>query len=251
MEADEIKLSYYDQKRGIRLPKEITPEVAYFCGVMAGDGHIAGNRDKKHKYVLNCGGNPADEIEFYDVNIRKLMKRLFNIEPIMKHMSGGTYGFNFGSKSISNYLTGCIGLPSGRKPLDLSIPQIIEQNKTLKHHFIQGLVDTDFGFCLKKRYKEKYYYPVLACCFKGRTLTEEVYDSLSSKDLRTTNILKVKSKDDRVELGYTIRHRFEICGHLQLLKFVDIIKLRHPKHKQKFKLWVARNIDNKNLFKKI
>ena len=80
MEADEIKLSYYDQKRGIRLPKEITPEVAYFCGVMAGDGHIAGNRDKKHKYVLKSLNftskfikNNVNEIDFQNI-IKKTIK---------------------------------------------------------------------------------------------------------------------------------------------------------------------------------
>lgn len=251
MEANEIKLSYYDKQREIKLPSEITAEVAYFCGVMAGDGYIADWSDKKHKYVINCGGNPADEIEFYDYNIKKLMKKLFNIEPVMKHMSGGTYGFNFGSKAISYYLTECVGLPYGRKPLDFCVPKKVEQDPVLKSHFIQGLVDTDFGFCLKKRYKEKNYYPVLCFCSKSEILTNQVHKELGNKNLRVTKSYKSKSKDDRTKLGYTIRYRFEISGHKALLQFVKVMNLRHPKHSKTFKLWAARNINNKKLFTKI
>ena len=179
------------------------------------------------------------------------MKKLFNVEPTMKHMSGGTYGFSFGSKAISSYLTGCIGLPSGRKPLDFCIPKIIEQDPVLKHHFIQGLVDTDFGFCLKKRYKEKYYYPVICFCSKSEILTIMVHNELKKKGFKVTKHYRSKSKDPRVRRGFTIRYRFDINGHKELLKFIDIMKLRHPKHIQTYKYWIARNLDKKRFFLKI
>lgn len=48
----------------IRIP-EIDEDLAYLCGVLAGDGYI-GIRKHKYDYSIDCGGNPNDEMEFYD-----------------------------------------------------------------------------------------------------------------------------------------------------------------------------------------
>ena len=34
----EIEYSRYDKKKGLVIPKNVTPELAYLCGVIAGDG---------------------------------------------------------------------------------------------------------------------------------------------------------------------------------------------------------------------
>jgi len=48
------------------LPKEITEDLAYFCGVLAGDGSI-GYRENKKEYCIKCVGNPADEQDYYNI----------------------------------------------------------------------------------------------------------------------------------------------------------------------------------------
>ncbi|KKQ76846.1 MAG: hypothetical protein UT00_C0030G0001, partial [Parcubacteria group bacterium GW2011_GWA1_38_7] len=43
----------------------VTSDLAYLCGVFAGDGSIS-IRLKKHDYEVKCVGNPLDEKEYYN-----------------------------------------------------------------------------------------------------------------------------------------------------------------------------------------
>ncbi len=53
----------------------VTKKLAYLCGVLAGDGYI-GIRPNKNEYVVNCGGNPKDEVEFYNHHLAPLLQEL-------------------------------------------------------------------------------------------------------------------------------------------------------------------------------
>ena len=246
----EVQYSKYDIKRGIKLPKEITPELAYFCGLMAGDGHVS-NGTIKHKYNITCSGNPADEKEFYDNQVKKLLNLIFNIDVNMKLIRGGknndghTYGFVFGSKAIRSYLVNYIKIPCGNKYNSLKIPDLFKNNKLLKLKYIQGIVDTDFGFSLKKKYKDRGYYPVINFCSKSLSFLEEIFEELIRLEFKITKYT-YKNKDPRVKKGYRVSHMFDINGHLELIKWISKIGFRHPKHFKKLEVWKENNKDNKN-----
>ena len=74
----EVKLSAKDKIKGLIIPNEINEDLAYFCGVLAGDGNID-IRLHKHDYTIKCVGNPRDEKEYYNKVLYNLIYKIFNI----------------------------------------------------------------------------------------------------------------------------------------------------------------------------
>ena len=169
----EIKLSPKDKIKGLVIPKEISEDLAYFCGVLAGDGNID-IRIHKHDYTIKCVGNPKDEKEFYNEVLYNLIYNLFNIKINSKlRDKNTTYGFTIHSKALVLYLTEFIGLPKGRKYNKLKIPKLFKKDIKLTRSFIQGVVDTDFGLSFKKINHNK-IYPVLCGASDTKLFIEEI-----------------------------------------------------------------------------
>lgn len=247
LNVSNLKKSHYDVKRNFKVPEILDGDLAYLCGVMAGDGHLGNGRSFGDKYEINCGGNPSDEIEFYDKTITQLFYKLFNVKIKPKLISGGTYGFRVGSKLIHRFFTDIIGLPKGKKYDGLKIPKLIKGEKELTKQFIIGLFDTDFGFTLKKRYKKFHYYPVICFVSKSKVFLKEVHKELKDYGIRLTKHYQVFDMDNRTKKGYTIKYRFEINGHSELVRWFRIFGTRHPKNIRKYQLWKIRNKNNKRV----
>ena len=249
-----IELSKYDIKRGIKLPNKVTSDLAYFCGLMAGDGHI-NTYSQKTKNEVTCSGNPNDEKEFYDINIKNLFLKLFNYKINTKHFphknNSGTYGFRLGSQAIANYLVEFIGLPRGNKSMKLKIPEVFKENKDLIKNYIRGLSDTDFGLVLKKRHKKVEYYPVISLGAKSEKFLREIHNEIKKIGFKPANPYNLIQKDERTKKGYTSIYVFEINGHIEFIKWVNIMGLRHPKHLKKYKRWKLANKNNIRLKNKI
>ncbi len=90
-DTSKIKLSPKARLKTLKLPEEASEDLAYFCGLMAGDGHIA-VRTHKADYYIELSGNPVDEKGLYDEVVVPLMKRLFNIDIIPRMFQEKTYG---------------------------------------------------------------------------------------------------------------------------------------------------------------
>ena len=73
------KLTPVERIKGLTFPKEIDEDLAYLIGVLAGDGSM-GYRENKKEYWIKCVGNPRDEVEYYDILIKDLFKKLFNLD---------------------------------------------------------------------------------------------------------------------------------------------------------------------------
>lgn len=197
--------------KGLVLPKEITPDLAYFCGFMAGDGSMGYREDKKDHWI-KAVGNPKDEVDYYDIIIKNLIKQLFNISIKPKlHDSGKSYGFSFSSKSIVNYLHNVIGLPIGKKYDSLIIPKYFLSDDILVRNFISGLADTDFHLAIKKR-----DYPVISGVSKSKPFINEVKMFLQ-KDGYKANGYERRQFDKRVN-KILITHSVEISGYKYLSK---------------------------------
>ena len=156
IDLSNLKESHNDIRRGITAPENMGENLAYIIGVLSGDGHIS-----KREYTIICGGNPKDEIEFYDKMIVNLFYKLFNIKIKAKHFSDGTYGVNFDSKLIHEFFTKSLGMPTGKKYDYLKIPLIIKQNEILKKHIrkaIEEIKENAFvGIRIPKRLFPKDY----------------------------------------------------------------------------------------------
>lgn len=222
----------------IKLPK-LTPKLAYFCGVLAGDGNIS-FRDSRKEYVVRCRGNPKDEQDFYHKIISPIIKELFDIEVDLKKFDKGTtYGFNIYSKQLFLFLTETIGLPHGKKT-NISVPQKILQNKTLFHNFIRGFADTDGCMTFKKRYTSIPYYPVIILSNQSKKLLQEISTELKSLCLNPVEIYDYKLIDTRAKRGFTIINRLELNGENKLSIWQENIGFSNPKHLAKIKKYKKR-----------
>lgn len=222
----ENALTPKERIKNLILPKKITPQLAYFCGVLAGDGNI-GFREKKKEYCIKCVGNPADEIKYYKEIIKPLIKNLFNLEIEPKfHDKKTTYGFSLYSKSVVKYLTETIGLPLGKKYDKLSIPKMFLKNKVLVRNFICGVADTDFHLRIRKG-----YYPVICGASKSKSFMEEIKHCLEKESFRVY-MYERRDNDKRVK-KIVVTHRIEIYGQKQFSMWMEKIGFKHPKNKEK------------------
>lgn len=233
----EILLSPKDRIKGLKLPTKITKDLAYVCGILAGDGCIF-VRPAKHDYLIKCVGNPKDERELYHKVLQPLFLELFNLNLNVKLQDGGeTYGFVIYSKALVRFFTEIIGLPCGRKD-NIKIPETLKQNKAFLLPFIQGLADTDFCVSFKKKYKDKPYYPVISGTSKSKELIVEVSEELRRLELKTCVFLDCKINDPRFKKGYSIISRVELNGFYNLKRWMESIGFRSPKHLNKIRQYL-------------
>lgn len=230
-----IKFSKSDKSKGLKLPLNCSEDLAYICGVLAGDGCLYERKNKD--YEINCGGNPHNEREFYNQIIKPVIKRTFNLDIQMRLIGNkSTYGFVIHSKALFTFLTRNIGLPTGKKYPYLRIP-ICFDTKPLKIAFLQGVADTDFSLCLKKRSKTYPYYPVVAGCSKSKAFILDLYDVLSSLGLIPYLSLNSTYYDWRFDKVYKIS-RLEIVGHKKLKRWMKLIGFRNPKYLKRYKRYL-------------
>ncbi len=240
-----VKFSRFDIERKIKIPNEITQDLAYLCGILSGDGHIEKNYGGKSRNRICCGGNPKDEKKFYNITIKNLFKKLFNANVTPKDLGDGTYGIKFSSLGITIFLTKVIGLPRGKKYDTIKIPKLFLQDKKLILSFVRGLFDTDFGFCLCKKYHTEPYYPQVCFDSKSENFAKEIWNSLKLLGLGFKGkVYRVYDEDDRAKAGFTVTYRFDLYGHKNFVDVLNIIKLRQPKHIKKYKEWLKVNKNN-------
>lgn len=217
----------------VKIPNKMSDDLAYICGVLAGDGSI-NVRLQKHDYEIKCVGNPKDEKEYYKQIIVPLIYNLFNINVEAKYYDKGTtFGVRIWSKKLVIYLNS-LGLPIGKKYNKLRIPEIFNRDERLVSNFIQGLADTDFGLSLKK--KGNSLYPVIVGSSNTRGFMEEVGFELDKRGLRPLKYFDCIRKDCRFKKGYAVIHRLELNGNLRLKRWIETIGFRHPKHNKKIDL---------------
>ena len=241
VKIDFQNLSKKDKLRGLKIPNKITPNLAYLCGIFAGDGSI-NFREKKKEYSIKCVGNPKDEKPLYRKIIGQFFEEVFGFCPTMKYCDAGTtFGFVIYSKTLVKYLTGYIGLPLGSKYDSLKIPFIFLNNDDLLISFIRGVFDTDGSISFKKRYRKNPYYPVISFSSKSHKFTKEVATALKKYGFKAAELYNYKLNDTRVKDGFTIINRIDLNGKDNLRLWIQKIGFLSPKHKNKIeKYWKDR-----------
>lgn len=233
-----IKLSKKDKIKGLILPNNLSPNLAYLCGVMIGDGSIY-CREAKNDYVINCVGNPQDEKRFYTDVLGPCFKRVFGFLPNIKEQDSGiTFGFRIYSKALFEYFTKVMGLPSGKKYSSLKIPDALKIDNVFLINCIKGIIDTDGSIAFKKKYRTKPYYPVISLSSKSKSLIKDVAKELKKYGFKIVETYDYKLIDNRIKNGFTVINRIELNGKDNLKRWLSIIGFSSPKHLAKIeKYW--------------
>ena len=199
--------SLSDFKRGITLPKNLTEDLAELCGIHIGDGYL-GYRENVRDYRIQCFGYTIDDKEHYDLYIKQLWKKLFNVDLRLFSRKDNTYGFYIYSKSILFFFHNILEMPMGAKSKIIKIPNLIKETCTrgISKEMIaclRGIIDTDFYLVLNKG------YPELGAWFASRDLVLDLFYYLKLLGLSPTIRLGVSYYNSSAR-KVLVRHQIRI-----------------------------------------
>lgn len=129
------------KKTRIKIP-EICEKVAYFAGVVAGDGNL--NKCKRklggYYYRVNVVGRKE-----YMEQLSGLIRDLFHYQPRIHRdkRKKNCYAININCAAVYFFFIE-LGFQSGKKR-NLHVPSLIANDAFLFKHYMHGLIDTD-GF---------------------------------------------------------------------------------------------------------
>ncbi|MGI0060786.1 MAG: LAGLIDADG family homing endonuclease, partial [Nitrosotalea sp.] len=128
----------------IVFPKKSDPKFSEFIGILLGDGHLSVSGIE---IILEY---PAENS--YKDYIANLMSELFSRNPIIKikKSNSNTIHLRINSKNLVKFLN-TLGLKTGNKVVNgASIPNFINEDRSLLKCCIRGLIDTDGGIFNKQ-----------------------------------------------------------------------------------------------------
>ena len=136
-----LVIRIYRSNRITKLPKKLTPEVAYLAGVLLGDGNMAVAERKNTPYprLLMSIFNRSDRF-------LKLLDDMFYKEfgirgTLYKKPDKNCYVLRISCKPVWLYFNRAVGIPAGKK-MNLKVPPTLE-NPSLFKQMMAGLFDTD------------------------------------------------------------------------------------------------------------
>jgi hypothetical protein len=230
------------RRNEVNLP-DLSEDLAYICGLLAGDGHLC-YRKNKYEYSIFLTGNLSDEKEFYIKTIVPLLKKLFGVKFRVKiNKKDNTINLIYYSKDLLMFLSEKIRLPIGAKCEKISIPTIFKQSWTQHKAFIQGYADADFCLCLKKRYTSINYYPVISCRSRSSKIIKEISEFLHKLGFKYYIDLDRPFYDKRIDKN-VVMSTITIYGHNNLIRWMKEIGFRNFKALRIFEVWKERNKTN-------
>ena len=203
----------------------VTPEIAELLGAHSGDGTLYWTT---WSIVWELRGELTEK-GYYFNNICPLIKSIFDIEIKSKFRSGGAngvWGVQTSKKEITNFFLQ-YGFTPGTKTYTVTVPDyIFSSSIEIKRAFVRGLFDTDGCLRFGRINKDTLHtYPRIEFGF-------------ASVDLRDSLNLLLR------ELGFRLfiwddRTYSKLCvsGEKMLVKWIDEIKPKNPKHLKKYEFW--------------
>tara|TARA_Y100000034_G_C6883627_1_gene405367 strand:+ start:1134 stop:1955 length:822 start_codon:yes stop_codon:yes gene_type:complete len=238
LNSSKIEFSRNDIKREIKIPSNLTKNLAYFIGFHVGDGCLQNSYRKKDckttDYNASYSGHETDELELHKKVLIPLIKDLFNINPFCRIGHKTTIEHYFRSKAIHTFLNKIIGLPVGNKK-NIDIPKIIKNsNIEIRKEFLKGLADTEFCLTFKKRYRDKHYYPCIKFGTESKKLKNSVNKMLKSLGFKTTTLSDYKTyRKGNLLTTNTI----DLNGKYNLKLWMRKMGFNSTKHLTKYYVW--------------
>ena len=207
LNIENFPFSHYDHRRGIKLPLEMTPELAEEIGMHIGDGTLP---VKKYGYSLR---GDIQEEGYYTNHVQPLYKKVFGIETRLLRRPP-ICGIEFDSKAIFEFKSKVLGLTIGEKKGKIRVPQQVldSDNPTVFRALLRGIVDTDGCFYISKKRR----YPSIHIVILSKPLIRDLDYMLHC-------------------LGFTPDTDIDTCsitlnGPILLYKWMNEIGSKNPKH---------------------
>jgi len=236
-----VKFSRKDLIKGIKIPTELTEELAEDIGLHTGDGTLYYHKDTK-VYEFSHSGNIAEKD--YMHYVIQLKRNLYNISKIRKCTYGNEFRFSFNSLALATFYSKVIGLPVGKKK-DIDVPEVIKNcdDKKIIVAFLRGLIDTDFG--LIARQNNGKFHPTLEGCSISQNLILSLQKLFTKIGIETSLELDKRRFHKKAQKYYCI-NKIIIRKKQSLINCLRIIKPNNGKYLAKinkvgpwrFEFWI-------------
>lgn len=228
---------YTTKTEKVKLPKYLTPKLAYYVGYLQGDGWLGKNK-KRFGFI--------DEYSEQMKLINALTQDLFETSgKIMEDKSKiSTKPYNYliiRRKAVNSFLHSVFEINLGIKN-NLEIPKLIKQNKELLRWHLRGLFDAD-GTLPKNPEKAKMLFIDIA--LKDKSFIEEIKKKLSEEfGIETLKIYARKSKSPSSGKE-NITWELRIRSHKIIKRFLEEIGFIHPNKSERTKKLLSLLINKK------
>ena len=139
--------SWIDIKKNVKIPTEMTNELAEETGIHIGDGNLNASLTKEGytSYRYGISGDLTDELIYHQEYIAPLIQKIYNLKPnILKRGDKNNVETYCRSKAIVQFKNKFLNLPIGTKN-KIKIPKQIQNNKEFEIRCVSGIIDTDFS----------------------------------------------------------------------------------------------------------
>lgn len=220
-------------KQELILPTEYSEDLAEETGIHIGDGSMNCYKSKGKTYWGYVHSTHAISDKEHSDYVRKLMKRLYNLDPY-ERVCNNCRMLTYTRKSLILFKEK-MGLPMGKKS-DIGIPGWILKEDQFKRKCLRGIFDTD-GTIRFRKCKTLSDYPEVKITNKSKILMEQITDILNEINI-SYNIFREKGGKPRkpFDIWYVT-----ICGRKQVPKFFDVIGSSNPKHLNKYNSWKIKD----------
>jgi len=198
--------------RKVKLPTQMTTDLAYLIGYTIGDGCLSGNNlIKRSQFRVRIA---SDTKQFLEQTIDSLFTSLFSIKGKMYKISNSRcYEYSIQSKVLYLFFNKICDIPIGKKKGKLIIPKIIlRSSKKIKFAFVSGFFDADG--CIYEKQK------LINFAQADKGFLEELSDLLNDLGINTRPIY---TKNKELGITYELSIRFN-----SLQNFLDNIKFKQP-----------------------
>lgn len=216
-----------------KLPTKLSPTLAYFVGLIAGDGSLSRKEEIDSSTAIRFSNNDLKQ-EYIDI-VRKLFEKEVEITPPSKKRA---QDFRFGNRAIFELLKG-LGVQKSKK---LFIPREIICNKELTIAYLRGLFDTDGSVYDRKSHRSGTRGQIeLTTIYKE--FAEQIQNTLFRLGI-PAYITERKSKTTVKRNGNLIKskkqYRIYITQNAAIDRFAELVGFSVQRKKEKLKKIVGR-----------
>lgn len=203
----------------VKMPKEITSDLAYFFGYLQGDGCLTS--DKK-------GLTFSDEYLDQITAMNNLSRKIFGIEgKIYEKISAiaikPAYHLEIKNVVLNSFFHHVFGLNRGKKE-KMTIPDFIKSNQAFARSYLSGLFDAD-GTLPKNPEKAKMLFIDIA--MKDKQFILDIQNLISTFDINTLKMYE-RDSSSSITLKKCKTYELRIRRIIELTKFLQRVGFLHP-----------------------
>lgn len=221
-DLSQIQLNEKDVEKNLKLPNELSSELAELIGIHFGDGSM--HKNYRYTYRLTYTSNISEKQ--YSEHINTLFKKIFNVSFRSKtDTNKNCIVLHFISKALCEFFNKILRIPYGSKS-DLLIPVDILNKKEYLIAFVRGLFDTDG--CITLQRQGKYEYVLIKICTKHKKLAKDLVEILKSLEIPSFVCTKFWGQNR----GFDV-----VIRNKNAIKFFEIIGSSNSKNIKKWGRW--------------